>query len=375
MTAVPPLAYVISPQPWAGFHVSKHHYAIALAERGWQVIFVDPPVDLGRAGRIELSPTDVPGIGSLRYQTWFPYPIKFRSRWLFDRLMRLQARRLVAAAGKPDLVWDFDNAYQFRDLNVFRAGRTFFHLVDDVASAGLGAKNADHIFCLHSSFCLNAGCSFDEAYEVGHGLGVDHAQAAMKAQEQPRSAGPPHIGFVGNLAADWLDWDAVEEMLIRHPEAKFTFWGPLPKGTVAPPLGRIKNSPSTSFPGLAPTSEILAQVAGVDVWLIPFRAEKLLGGPLNSHKVLEYLSTGKAVVMNWLEAFEGNELVNMLDRDESGGLPDLLDRVLADLDKANAPSLMQDRRSYALARTYDRHLDRILAAAGLGGLGDHRNAA
>ena len=37
MTAVPPLAYVISPQPWAGFHVSKHHYAIALAERGWRL--------------------------------------------------------------------------------------------------------------------------------------------------------------------------------------------------------------------------------------------------------------------------------------------------------------------------------------------------
>jgi hypothetical protein len=357
-----PLAYVISPQPWAGFPVSKHHYAIALAMRGWRVIFVDPPAELDQAGAIETTATDVPGITSLRYQTFFPYRFKFRTRWLFDALMRRQARRLVAAAGRPDVVWDFDNAYQFRDLRPFGAKTALFHLVDDMGTPGMGTKHADHLFYLHPSFCTRAGGVLRDDHEIGHGLGAIHAQAARTqgfGQGQPDA---PHVGFVGNLAAPWIDWEAIDAMLSRHPQARFTFWGPKPKPDACnTALSRILAQPNAAFPGLTPPAQIASEAPGVDVWLVPFVAEKLLGGPLNSHKILEYLSTGKAVVMSWLEAYDGNPLVHMLPgRDQSGAnLADLLDSVLTDLGTANAPQAMGARRAFALERSYDRHLEQI----------------
>ena len=368
MTVSGPLAYVISPQPWAGFHVSKHHYAIALADRGWRVVFVDPPVDLARAGAIEITQTDVPGVMSLRYQTAFPYKLKFRARWLFDRLMRRQARRLVLAAGQPDLVWDFDNAYQFRDLRPFDAKITLFHLVDDVGTTGLGTKYADHMFYLHSSFCSRSGGTPDTDLEIGHGLGRLHVEAVQTQDLAKTEPQTPHIGFVGNLAAGWIDWEAIEAMLTRHPQARFTFWGPKPPTSAdTAALTRILGQPNARFPGLTPPAQILAEAPGVDVWMVPFVAEKLPGGPLNSHKILEYLSTGKAVVMSWLDAYDGNALVHMLPEAGQSGtaLADMLDRVLADLDNANAPQAMAARRDFALARSYDRHLARILQTVGL----------
>ncbi|MCU0578607.1 MAG: discoidin domain-containing protein [Desulfobacterota bacterium] len=111
---------MISPQPWAGLQVSKHHYARALAARDWRVVFIDPPAELGKPGRIEQTATEVSGIFRLRYQTFFPYRLKFHARPLFDLLMWRQAKRLVQAAGRPNLVWDFDNAYQFRDFGPYR---------------------------------------------------------------------------------------------------------------------------------------------------------------------------------------------------------------------------------------------------------------
>lgn len=365
-----PLAFVISPQPWAGFHVSKHHYAIALADRGWRVVFIDPPTHLGTAGGIETTDTEVPGIMSLRYQTAFPYRIKFRARWLFDVLMRRQARRLVAAAGQPDLVWDFDNAYQFRDLRAFGAKASLFHLVDDVGVQGLGTKQSDHLFYLHPSFAMHTGGAALPDHHIGHGLGRMHETAARSTDFGTPNPDRPHIGFVGNLAAAWIDWQAIDTMLTRHPEARFTFWGPPPEARGPDTaLARILAHPNAAFPGLTPPAQILAEAPGIDVWLVPFVADTLLGGPLNSHKILEYLSTGKAVVMTWLEAYDGNPLVHMLPDRHSTGLADLMARVLAHLDSANAPEAMAARRAFALERSYDRHLEQVLHVAGLASRG------
>ncbi len=353
-----PLAFLISPQPWAGFHVSKHHYAVALAERGWRVVFVDPPSELGAPGVVQMNPTDVPGVTSLRYQTFFPYKLKFRSRWMFDVLMRSQARRLVAAAGRPDLIWDFDNAYQFRDLQAFGANTSLFHLVDDVSKPGLGDKRADHVFYLHPYFCVRAGVKPRDGHEIGHGLGKLHASVARLPREDTRRPGRPHIGFVGNCAAAWLDWPEITQIVDLHQEAEFTFWGPLPSPKDAnPALAQLLQHPRARFPGLTTQSAILKAANGVDIWLLPFDTANVPGGrPLNSHKVLEYLSTGRVVVMTWLEAYERNPLVEMLPRSGNGGLAALVSRVLGDINRLNAPQLMEQRRAFALERTYDRNI-------------------
>jgi hypothetical protein len=360
------LAFVISPQPWAGLQVSKHHYARALAARDWRVVFIDPPAELGKPGRIEQTATEVSGIFRLRYQTFFPYRLKFHARPLFDLLMWRQAKRLVQAAGRPNLVWDFDNAYQFRDLRPFRAAKTIFHLVDDVGRPGMGDKHADHFFALHPVFCLNAGRTCREDHVIGHGLAKMYVEAARNLSSSQTDPERPHIALVANLAAKWIDWESIAEMVRRHPEGRFTFWGPLPEDNRQPEaLKKVLAAANAVFPGLTSPEAIVAQSGDVDVWLLPFLSEEFdRGRPLNSHKVLEFLSTGKSVLMSWLEAYEGNPLVHVAERPESRDLPDRLDRLLAELETVNAPRQQEARRTYALARSYENHLDRILSLIG-----------
>ncbi|MBW4985692.1 hypothetical protein KZZ07_24425 [Mameliella sp. CS4] len=368
MTDTRPLALVISPQPWTGFQVSKHHYAQALAGRGWRVVFVDPPSPDIRPGEIRLAPTTVENLESLQYRPALPHALKFHARWLFDRMMRRQARAIRRRVGRPDLIWDFDNAYQFRDLRVFDARRSLFHLVDDVGDRGQGGKHADHVFTLHPVFCAHAGVPCRPDHVIDHGLGALHMEEARRPAGPRRAGAAPGLGFVGNLGAGWIDWEAMAEMVRRHSEARFTFWGPLPETwDRAEALNRVLAMPNVEFPGLTAPEDILATSDDIDVWLLPFRAEAFDSTrPLNSHKVLEYLATGKCVLMSWLEAYDGNPLVHVSAGPQADDLPDRLDALLNDLDAANAPERQAARKAHALERGYDRHLDHILSVVGLG---------
>lgn len=366
MVQARPLAFVISPQPWVGFQVSKHHYAQALAGRGWRVVFIDPPTNLGRAGRITLNKTEVENIENLKYHCFFPYKLKFHARWLFDFLMKIQIKLIRLRVARPDLVWDFDNAYQFRDLRPFGADKTIFHLVDDVGQHQMGDKNADYFLTLHPNFCRNAGGTVRQDHIIGHGLGKIYVDTALNGAVAPKKLGMPHVGLVANLGAIWIDWECVAEMVCRHPEVRFTFWGPLQLENDRPEsLRTVLAAANAVFPGLSSPETIIAKSADVDVWLLPFLSEKFNSGrPLNSHKVLEYLATGKVVLMSWLEAYEGNPLVNSPVNPESRDMPDRLDRLLIDLDKVNTTIQQNARRTYALERSYERHLDNILSLTG-----------
>ncbi|MDB4403122.1 hypothetical protein N9159_00615 [bacterium] len=357
-------AFVISPQPWDGFKVSKHHYAVALARSGWQVYFIDPPRPFQFARRIQCQAAEVDGIQRVSYSLPVPGWAKFHARPLFDRAMRRHARRLTSELGTPDLVWDFDNSYQFRDLRPFGATKSIFHLVDQ-GLKGMGDKHADSCIHLHPSFCEWAGFDPSRSFQIGHGVSVDFIDSCATTSCTGSSDSVLTFGVVGNLAAKWFDWDTVLEIARRQPSARFVLWGPHP--SVDRANGSLRAAMESSqfhFRGLSRPEDIAASSGEVDVWLVPFLNEALPGGPLNSHKILEYLSTGRVVAMTWLEAWEENPHVSMLEKSPSDSFADLVDKVAERLADLNSSRARSDRLAFARRRTYEHRLNAVLTSAG-----------
>jgi hypothetical protein len=101
---------LISPEHWDHIYVSKHHYAIHLANRGNVVFFLNPPSTFN-SNRV--SPTSYPNLSSIDYKG-FIAGLRFFPNWLQRYCIRKKfeyLQRLVSV--RFDIVWSFDNSVFF----------------------------------------------------------------------------------------------------------------------------------------------------------------------------------------------------------------------------------------------------------------------
>lgn len=362
---------VISPQPWAGFKVSKHHYAIELARLGHRVWFLEPPLARGRPGSITVEPTGSDGIMRVSYVPWFPLQLKFHARAMFDVLMRRQARPIVTAiGGPPDIVWDFDNEYRFRDLRVFGDGLCVFHPVDDIPVLSDGDKHAHVVLSVAQRFVDKIGDKRAPMHVIPHGLARAYeALARDVVRNRERTRPPPQqlcVGFVGNLDRPDMDWPVMARMVCENPAVAFRFVGPFTPATIAAfadgaAFEALRRAPNVSLDGLKPAEDVIAMARDIDIWLLCYDPARSTNAATNSHKLLEYLATGSAVLSHRIEAYAGNGLVEMPASQSNTGMPAMLSSMLGRIEAIDAPPLRARRAEYALGHTYLAHMQQISA--------------
>jgi hypothetical protein len=127
--------YLISPERWGKMRISKHHYALELADRGCTVYFIEPPT-LETSG-VTIKPTaDHPRVHVVKYKPVFRGE-RFLPAWIFEWLLRRQINLLVKKIGqKPDVVWCFQS-FLFRNLAWFGAPVRIFFLADQFNKPGV----------------------------------------------------------------------------------------------------------------------------------------------------------------------------------------------------------------------------------------------
>ena len=363
---------LISPQSWEHIAISKHHYARELARRGNRVYFLDPPVpDLASSITVD-EVADVPGLTLVRYRPLFPFELRFHARRLYDRLVRLQVRRIRRAIGVPiDITWCFD-VNLFADLRLFGAPLRIYHPVDLVEQRCqiLPARTADVVFGVSASLLQAFTGIGTRTCFVNHGLAEEFArEARRRAADRPVAAhSPVRIGYAGNLVNPVVSRSVLRAMVTGHPEAEFHFWGPC---EIPPYMGRVANdipafieflraAPNVRLHGPTLSGILASEMQEMDVFLLAYSASTPKYDCSNSHKILEYLSTGKVTVSSRISTYaDRKDLLVMPEDGDNSRLPALLDQTLLRLDELNAPACQERRRAFALDHTYGRQVDRI----------------
>lgn len=363
----PRTIYLISPQPWDGFKVSKHHYARALAEMGHSVFFIESGVTSKGWGCIEIAETKVPNLRTVRYAGYLFRWLRFRARGVYDALAPAKVRQLVAKIGsRPDIVWDFDNLFQFRSLTLFDPAVKIFHPVDSLLAGWTAAKYQDLHFSLADEFTNGIDPAKTPTLFVPHGLNPVHAAYARDVAAAPERfrtiTERPVVGYVGNLSADGIDWSMIERLVRENPAVTFRLIGPT--GNLTDPRGReianrLKREPNCEMPGMLPIEQVVEQAREIDIWLVCYDIAHRPDAAINTHKVLEYLATGKAVLSNYIGAYEGAGLLHMPETQSNEDMPSILARILADRARTNAASEMTRRAEFALDHSYGANLDMI----------------
>ena len=364
---------MISPQPWDHIAVSKHHYAAELGRRGNRVYFLDPPCH-GLRDAVEIRPAgDAANVTIVRYRPSFPFAIRFHARPIFDALMRLQIGRIRRAIGRPiDVVWCFDFNL-FSNLRAFGAPVAVYHPVDPIQEPHQvrPARTADIVLGVSEDILRPFRALDVPVVCLGHGLARDFVAAY---ENRPGDAptidarGGPQIGYFGNLLRLPLNRPLWRELVGAHPDATFHFWGPYQPSDGAPwPsteasafIEFLQRAPNVRLHGALATSALARAIQTIDVFVISYALHPTESDRSNSHKLLEYLSTGKVVVASRFSAYENfPDLLQMPADGDDRQLPAILARVLADLPRYNAPERQAQRRAFALQHTYEAHVARV----------------
>lgn len=363
---------LISSETWGDIYISKHNYAIALARRGNTVYFLNPVRERMRRGAIKIEPSGVhPSLQIVSYNTFFPIILKFHFPKLFDYLMRFQIKKIVQHIGvKPDVVWDFNCSYLYNNLQQFGAPLCIFHPVDLIGK-DVSQKRCDLVLSVSDMILHEYKRQDVPKYVVNHGLAETFVKIAKKVPVESETADRPvRIGYVGNLMMSALDREVMKKIITANETSEFHMIGPYSytNNNIADErhhdkeyaefLVFLKMQDNVKLYGPRKQRDIARLIDKFDMFLLCYREIPSYRAD-NSHKVLEYLSTGKAVVSSHLTYYEDKNLLEMTPLGKNHELPKLVQHIAENLHFYNDLENQLSRKKWALNHTYERHIQRI----------------
>lgn len=361
---------IISPQAWDKVRVSKHHYAITLAEMGNQVYFLNPPSS--EVSGIQLAQSGIDGLEIVQYKPFFPINVRFRFPGIFSMLMSVQVKRLTKVLGHLDIVWCFEpNLYG--DLNLFGAKVKVFHPVDVFTNqhAEKVARSSDVIFSVSPTILDHFQHLGKPGFFVNHGLAQEFVARARAGDGRQRNDGKVKIGYVGNLLIPYLDRVLLKGIILACPDVEFYMIGPYAKGQSSLGTGSaeadlfisfLKSCHNVKLLGPLGSAALADQLSLMDGFLICYSNQYPGYDLSNSHKILEYLSSGKAIITTPILAYlDKTELVSMpVGLNDDAYLPFFVDTI-GKITLLNSAELQQKRKALALSNTYRDQLAKIEA--------------
>jgi hypothetical protein len=366
---------ILSPQSWGKMMLAKHHYAIELAKRGNKVYFLNPPDNdhwSWNGKRIYIEQVeDNTNLFIIHQQLYFPYNLKFHSRFIYNLLIKRQIKQILKTIPEPvDLIWSFDlgNLFplSFFSENVFK----IFHPVDEPTDQNAieAAVGSNMIFSV-SQEILSKYANFKiPSYFINHGV----AEEFLSVQPHPGlNRKNINVGMSGNLLRQDLDRKILLQIVEENLDLFFNFYGSynsrdsnIGAGTdeeTAHFIKKLGNFRNVKLYGVLKTVELARELNSMDLLLICYDIEKDQSKGTNYHKVMEYLSTGKVIISNNITTYANKPDLIRMSKNRSGNkeLPALFRETATNLTLYNTPELIEKRKHFAFENTYLKQLETI----------------
>lgn len=346
---------IISPESWDHIPVSKHHYSMELANLGNEIYFLNPPSHQNNI----VTASDNKNIKIINYKgvpglNQFPTKLRFfLNKMLLKRIFKL-------SSGEFDVVWTFD-PFRFQDLNLFNALAKIYHAVD-IHRSPLEEQLARscHVILSVSDLILNRFSHLNKpGIKVNHGL-ASHFLSEINSENMTTQLKRRKVGYVGNLDNWCLDKATLLTIVNSHPEVEFNFIGPYKSDSE---LGlNLRKSTNVRLFGKVASSTLPEYLNKCDLFLMCYDGSNKEVNS-NHHKIIEYLATGKPVVMNFTDEYKDKrDLVIMSD--DNHELPLLFNQVIHRLEDFNGVEVREKRIAFAESNSYRNHvihIDNILA--------------
>ncbi|HYF70801.1 MAG TPA: hypothetical protein VD884_21855 [Ohtaekwangia sp.] len=342
---------IISPEGWGDNLLSKHHIALTLAKLDNKVWFVSPNSVGTKSPHPNLnliSYKPVKGINRL------PLTLaRFATRLEVYKLLRTIKHQL-------DVVWSFD-PHHLQFLRLFDARITIYHPVDNHYTA-LEQRVVDESDIIFSNAEVTLSrLSHKNKYRIGHGVASHFFEHAATVKLPGRFS--TKVGYVGNLNNRLFDFELFAKLVKTHSETGFYMIGPRGSSNLAstnkPQFDwtEIDKLPNVFWLGQQSSEKIPSYLAQMDVLLILYKSDRS-GFTVNSHKMLEYLSSGKLIITP--ANHENDKIAHLiLQAKHLDEIPQVFDDALRNLPRYMTKEICEARRKYAFSLRYENRIQTV----------------
>ena len=355
---------IISPQKWSKMFISKHHYSIELAKKNNEVFFLNP-VHKAKINSVEISRHDqienlnVVSIG-MNLPSWTKFKLPFLYLWCLNRQIR---KAISLKITNIDIVWDFDCNHFTKSYDIFDSKLNIFHAVDQGYKEFPKNKKPDLIIAVSKRLLENYSSVQARKIVVNHGLGAVFQRMALRRIDilgdeyvVPKKI---KVGYIGNLALPILNREVFSFLVKNNPSIEFHFIGPNQmeiKGEFLEWLENLKSCQNLKLHGAKSQEELAEMIPEYDIFLFNYRKSERYHAD-NSHKILEYLATGKVIVGSELTEYKETDLFFTAKNDQE--YMKLFDEVKSNLMHFNNKEKIRKRINFVLDNTYEKQIHKI----------------
>lgn len=354
---------IFSPQEWNDLFISKHHYAIELAKNN-KVLFISGPSRFGFNKIIYRKPFDDLNLTVLDYSFCLPEWLRFHFKKLYKRIYTLFIKRIIKKYfNYIDLCIDFGFYYFFDSLDFIDVQNKIFFPVDDNEFlnkiSSRGCKNIFTVSKVIQKKFENAGlsCKF-----INHGISSEFEILAKSPPELSNNKNIK-IGYSGNLFIKFLNRDLFKYIVNKHSSIEFHLFGKfnrdLSEGNDIDWEYFLRNTPNIILHGLLTPKELANEFRKLDAFMICYKSDNFYYHSDNSHKILEYLSTGKVIISTYISFYEDTNLFIMSQKENDEEFKSNFELVVNNLNYFNSLELQKKRKEYALKFTYKKNIEFI----------------
>ena len=371
---------ILSPQNWNHLFVSKHHYAIELAKMGNKVYFVNPPSVFPN---FTVKLKHAPGYDNLTlvefgYLLPFHLFLKYQITPIFRIQLNWIIKRIKKKVNSIDEIWNFNPSIFFNNSS-FDAKKEIVFIYDyyDLTAYDYSQIKVD-LFVSISTFLLNQFRAYNvPKLKLNHALSAPFISFATNRLNlithgsRQRIQNKLNVGFSGNIFHHHFDYKTFQYILKKNQLVDFHLWGEhnidnkyVCSKDIKAFIEYINSAPNVFLHGNLHPNNLAIEYSKIDLFLCCYDANSAINGG-NSHKIMEYLSTGNLIVSNYLFEFSSlKDLILMPETSDNTSLPVLFNEAIHNIDYYNSSEKIINRCTYSLQNTYKKNINKISAAIG-----------
>lgn len=341
---------IISPQNWNFLKVSKHYYAQYLALNN-KVYFLNP-IKNGFFNVEFEKINDKLNVITLKIP--FANFLKFKLKYIFSFIINIY---IYFNLNKIDIIWNFDNTQQFYLYNINKPQLLIFHPVDATCNINYNIGLKPQIIFSVSELILNNQNVNCYKYFINHGLSEDFINIAHENIKNKILVSSVYkVGYSGNLDIGVLNKEILLNIIKQHENITFYLIGPFNKNSKF--YNSLINCTNVVFTGKLNQNDLINILNKMDLLILNYINDKKMYLSDNSHKILEYLSTGKIILSSNIKFYENRpDLIIQAQSDEEW--IDFFNKIIKNPKNYNDIDTNKQKIDFAIKNSYINHLKEI----------------